>query len=495
MKTQIIALESHDDLISVRDKLSWAKTPRILLVLPKSAKVNLRLLDWKVLQRHADSLGAQLGLVTRRASVKRDAASLGIPVFDSTAAAQREPWNIPARKRRRVLKAPRRDLRTLHDEIHNKREPALLSSLPARAAIFTAGVLAFLALAGLFIPRAALTLYPEEKKQSVVISIAASDSTREVSLRGLVPAREADAVVSAEESLSISSRISVPKSKSKGIVRFTNLSQNEVNIPAGATVTTSSGFRFVTLNEVRLPPGMGRFVETPVEALQAGEQGNVAENTINLIEGSLGLSVSVSNPQPLSGGSNVMEIGATEEDRARLRGATVETLLRKAEAELRAALKEGDLLFSDTVEPAEIIEEVFAPLPGEPGNVLTLKMKVRFTARYVSAEDLLQLSLLALDASLEDGFEAAGAPAYQATTAPFSGADGVVRFEIEASRPLLRRIDKMAVFALVRGLNPRQARAALTSTLSLRQSPKIEMTPSWYPWLPLIPFNLSITLQ
>ncbi|MCE7861856.1 MAG: hypothetical protein DYG86_18975, partial [Chloroflexi bacterium CFX2] len=92
MKTKIITLESHDDLISVRDKLSWAKTPRILLVWPRYEKVTLRLLDLKVLQRHADSLGAQLGLVTKRVNVQRDAESLGIPVFDSTTAAQSNAW-------------------------------------------------------------------------------------------------------------------------------------------------------------------------------------------------------------------------------------------------------------------------------------------------------------------------------------------------------------------------------------------------------------------
>jgi hypothetical protein len=65
MKTQLIPLESHDDLISIRDRMSWAKTPRILLVWPKSERIPLRPLDLKVLQRHATSLGAQLGLVTR----------------------------------------------------------------------------------------------------------------------------------------------------------------------------------------------------------------------------------------------------------------------------------------------------------------------------------------------------------------------------------------------------------------------------------------------
>src|SRR5688500_20307884 len=84
MRTQIITLESHDDLISVRDRMSWAKTPRILLVWPKYEKVTLRQVDLKVLQRHALSLGAQLGLVTRARRVRADAEALKIPVFEST---------------------------------------------------------------------------------------------------------------------------------------------------------------------------------------------------------------------------------------------------------------------------------------------------------------------------------------------------------------------------------------------------------------------------
>ena len=53
MKTQIITLESHDDLVSVRDRMSWAKSPRILLVWPRFEKITLRPLDLRILQHHA----------------------------------------------------------------------------------------------------------------------------------------------------------------------------------------------------------------------------------------------------------------------------------------------------------------------------------------------------------------------------------------------------------------------------------------------------------
>src|SRR5215207_9852228 len=121
MKTQIITLESHDDLISVRDRMSWAKTPRILLVWPKYEKVTLRQVDLKILQRHASSLGAQLGLVTRARRVRQDAEALHIPVFESAGQAQRVKWPRP-RRRRFAWHAPRKDLREQREQVSVKEE-------------------------------------------------------------------------------------------------------------------------------------------------------------------------------------------------------------------------------------------------------------------------------------------------------------------------------------------------------------------------------------
>jgi hypothetical protein len=493
LKTQIITLESHDDLISVRDKLSWAKTPRILLVWPKYAKVTLRVLDLKVLQRHADSLGAQLGLVTRRAKVKRDAESLGIPVFTSTTKAQRELWPVSTRSRR-VPKPPRRDLRSLRDEVYEK-EASWRTSLLGRVLAFTVGVLAVLAMTCLFIPRATLTLYPETKTQSVVIPVSASESTQGVSITGLVPVQVATATVSVKQSLAIVSEISVPKSKSRGSVRFTNLSQDEVVIPAGTTVSTKTSVRFVTLKDARLPAGIDEYVEMPIEAKDAGEQGNVAEKTIDIVEGSLGISISVTNPEATKGGENSTVVGATDEDRSKLREVVVDNLMRAAEAKLKEQISSADLLLPDTIEAVKSIEETFTPEAGEPGKQLTLKMQVQFSGRYVSNDDLRELSLSTLNASVENGFVASALPTYKVIGDPSTDSAGVSHFDLEVSHSLLRQVDEMQVFSLVRGHKPQAAQTALTSTLSLRQKPEIVVTPSWYPWLPLIPFNISVEVK
>ena len=491
MKTQIITLASHDDLISVRDKLSWAKTPRILLVWPKYEKVTLRVLDLKVLQRHADSLGAQLALVTRRAKVRHDAESLGIPVFVSTTKAQRELWPVPAARSRRIPKVPRRDLRKIRDHLYEK-EAVWRTSLPGRILIFTAGVAAVLVIAGLFIPRATLILYPEAKTQRVVIPVMASESTQGVSVTGLIHSQKISATASVEQSLAIVSKISVPKSKSKGVVRFTNLSRGEVDIPAGTVTTTESSIRFVTLNDALLPAGIDQFVDVPIEALEAGAQGNVAPDEITLVEGSLGLSISVTNPNLLKGGANSQLIGATDEDRAKLSEMALDTLRSDAETKLRAQIAPADLLLLDTFEVSQITEENFTPPAGQPGETLVLTMQVEFSARYVLDDDLKELSLATLNASAENDFTAEVSPTYKVVAAPSTDNAGVSHFELDVTRTLLRQVDEMQVFSIVRGHKPEAIKDELVSKLSLRQPPKIAIIPSWWKWLPLIPFNISI---
>jgi hypothetical protein len=496
LKTQIITLESHDDLISVRDRLTWAKTPRILLVWPKYEDVSLRFLDLKVLQRHANSLGAQLGLVTRRASVRRDAEALHIPVFESARAAQRDVWPYRSSTERHIPRVPRRDLRALRESVYIK-EPSWRTSLLGRVLTFTAGVLAVLAVAGLFIPRAAVTLYPESQVQSVIIPVSASESISSVSLTGSVPARAITVVLNEEGSLAISSQISVPRSKAKGVARFTNLSQAEVKIPGGSVLLTvgDPSVRFVTLNETHVPAGPQQFVDVPVEALSAGVQGNVDADSITIVEGPLGLSVSVTNPEPTEGGSNSKVTGPTDADRTRLRKVLMGNLLGEAEKQMRGELALGDILLMDSIDISRILEETYSPEAGQPGKQLKLTMEVEFAARYILAEDLNQLALASLDASLPIDYSASALPVFKPVDEPVTDLEGVTRFDLEVTRTLIHNVRFSQVFELVKGQRPEAVTDRLSENLSLRESPEIRLSPSWWPLMPLIPFNLSLDLE
>lgn len=497
MKTQLIPLESHDDLISVRDRMSWAKTPRILLVWPKSERISLRALDLKVLQRHAVALGAQLGLVTRHRDIRREAQALGIPVFGSTGEAQRIPWPERDLRGKREWRRPRRDLRRLRKQAW-VREEAWRSHPATRILSFTLGVLAVLLLASLFIPRAEIVLTPEKQLQAVTLPVRADPSVGEVFITGNLPAYELRVVVNGTREALASGEIPVPKAKAEGVVTFRNLTEEEVTVPAGTVLISIGlpGARFVTLKVGELAGGLKATVDVPVQAEQPGAAGNVEAGTILAIEGSLGLQAAVSNAEPTTGGSDLVSPAATEADRERLRQALVDELQAKAQQQMQAQLAAEDVFFPDTLVLAQVLEETYDPPAGQPGRKVSLAMQVEFTALYASSADLAELAGAVLNASLPAGFVASNAPlALESLTSPATDADGVTRWNVRATRSIARGLDLARVIPLAQGRSPQAAGARLAESLSLAEEPGISVRPSWWPWLPLIPFNITVETQ
>ncbi|MBC6940976.1 MAG: hypothetical protein DWB59_13315 [Anaerolineae bacterium] len=222
MKTRLIALESHDDLVSVMDKMSWAKTPRVLLIWPKGERIALRPLDLRMLQRRARSLGADLGLVTRDPRVRREAAALGLPVFNSPRSAQSDDWPDSALPKFDRPRTPPAELRALREETRPPR--ARWSETPAaRAGFFALGVFAVLLLASLFLPKAAIRLSPETKTQRLTISVSADPALKSVFITGGIPAREATRETSGSFEIASTGETAVPETEAKGVARFRNL--------------------------------------------------------------------------------------------------------------------------------------------------------------------------------------------------------------------------------------------------------------------------------
>ena len=499
MKTQIITLESHDDLISVRDRLSWAKTPRILLVWPKYEKVTLRQVDLKVLQRHASSLGAQLGLVTRTRHVREDAEALNIPVFESAGEAQRVAWPQAPRKRlpRRIPSAPAKDLRDLRREQVSVREEAWRSHPVVRVGMFAVGVASVLVLVALFIPRAQVTLNPILKTQSVVLPVMASPSIDSVFITGSLPAREKRVIVEGEQTVIVTGEGVIPQSKARGVAQFRNLTQQAVTIPAGVVVSAAN-VRFVTTEEGNVDAGVGRKIELPVEAIEGGLAGNLDPETINAIEGRLGLSLSVTNPEPTTGGRELASAQASDADRTRVKSFLMKILDDSAREKFSNEVDSGDILFENTMSVSQILSEEYDPPAGAAGTKLTLTMHVEYSILYTSAADLTRLALLALNASLPSGFRAAAgsdAVTIKAVTTPLLDDDSSARWTMRAERKIIQFVDPALVSQLIQGLGSRAAQSRLEETLPLASSPEIKLSPSWWPWVPIVPFRISVVTQ
>jgi hypothetical protein len=497
MKTQIITLESHDDLISVRDRMSWAKTPRILLVWPKGEPVDLRLLDLKVLKRHAHALGAQLGIVTRGDAIRRTAQAAGVPVFESSAAAQREAW--PAvRRGRRKMRPPRRDLRELRAQGHPA-EASWRNSLLTRVSAFAAGVLAVLAISAIFIPRASITLYPESTTQRMVLPVTADPAIETLLSAGSVPAHEEKVVLQGTKSMIVGNRhITIPQTAARGVVRFSNLTQAAISIPAGTVVyvTDDPTVRFKTRNDTVLPAGVEQFVEVPVEAVEKGEQGNRDAGAIQGIDGPLALSARAENLEPTIEGSDRSALGPDDEVRKQALSELVDQLLPEAESEVRSRLGAEVILIEDSGRVSQVLEESYDPPAGQAGTMLKLAARIEFAFRIVNNEDLAKLAEASLNAAMPDDFlPVPGSLTVTQESKPQTDQSGVASWKISAERRLLRNTDAGALLARVGGRPTGVAQAELRNASHWERNPEIRMTPPWWPWLPMIPFRTEMVFQ
>lgn len=499
MKTIVIQLDAHDDLISVRDKMVWSKAQRILLVWPEEGHPGLRRkYDLVSLQRHAIELGAQLGLVTRDLEVNANARELGVAVFHSVKQAQRQRWQrtrVRRRFRRRAQNPER--VNALKNSLGNTK-PSLFQLGWSRLAIFTCGVLAVLVMGMFLLPGATVQIQPVQQEQSISMTLTADPNLTGPSLGGVVPAERVTTVVEVQGQIDASGKINVPDRKARGTITFTNLTNRSLILPAGSIVSTlpPEAIRFATTQEVILPAGAGTVAEVSALSLAGGAAGNVAAETVKVLEGAMGPGVLVTNLEPFSGGSDRVLPAVTQADYQKLRAQLIETLRENAQKDLALSLGSTKSLLASTLTLEPTLQESSLPEVGEPGDVLILNLRAEFSAMAVSGQDLARLATAALDANLAKGLRVvpstlAIAPASRAEKL----AGGRVEWTATATRRVAADLPRETLLKAVLGRRPPVAAGNLMKLMDLEIPPKITLNPSWWFWMPSLGFRIQFEVR
>jgi hypothetical protein len=206
--------------------------------------------------------------------------------------------------------------------------------------------------------------------------------------------------------------------------------------------------------------------------------------------------LSVTNPEPLKGGREVASVQASEADRKRAKDLLMKKLQSDAREGLAEQMASGDILFEDTFGVSQILSEEYDPPAGAVGSTLTLTMQVEYSILYASAPDLAELAALALNASLPSGFSAASdAITVKPVSVPLSSADNSTHWNVRAERKIVQQINVAQVAQMIQGVGSREAQTQLEKNFPLAGSPKIDLSPSWWPWVPMVPFRISVVTR
>lgn len=505
MKTYLVQLESHDDVVSARDKISWSKARRILLVWPRKGKIMERRLDLLLLQRHAQKNGAQIAIVTRSSEVRTHARDLGIPVFAKTAQAQQALWR---RARRRRLARPngRPSQPQLLRQQRNVFAANTALALPVRLLAFSAGVLAFLALVLLFLPAAEVQLKLEREPQRLTIPAWASPQIPAPNPSGGMPAQVVSAVVEGRDQATATGSTRAPDRPATGEVQLTNLTDRPLEVPAGSVVITHTDppLRYVLTETVRLPEGPGTQGLAPIEAVYPGRAGNVAAGRITAMEGPLGLNLAVENITAVQGGSDRVSPAPTEGDYRALRNKLLASLEDTARDELLGRVRPGERLLVETLRLNEVLEESADPDENQPGDRLQLAMRVEYQALVISEEDLQVVAQSALDANLASGFRPVPGSLQVEFSGPLEvaydeasgdaggGRQWQARWNLRVERFLEVDWSHDALVQAIKGRSIEEASEILAARLPLAEPPRFEIFPAWWVRLPYLPFRITL---
>lgn len=515
MKTQVVQLENYDDSVSVRDKMGWGQTKRILLVWPAHGVILERRLDLVLLLRHSQAIGAQLGLVTADQAVKANAKDLGIPVFADTRQAHSGRWR--AGKRRKYpgwlrqsdypgeaeRTARRSDLRKERPIPSQNSQKDGIKAQVARWGLFSLSLLALLALAVVLLPSAEIVIEPGTQLQQMTIPIQTSLETTSVNLSGDLPARWTTTVVEGRRSLPVSGKVRVPEKPARGEVIFSNLGANAVTIPAGTIVSTlrkepqSGVTRYATLAEAKVPAGVNKTTRVRVQAVLPGEEGNQPASAVQAIEGSLGLLLSVTNPTALQGGASLSVPGPTEADREKLYKQLLVSLQHSAGDELINAWQENpfqsSLPVTQTIQVSEVLTRTYIPAGALPAENLELILRVEFKLLTIQGSDLLQFAQPVLDANLETGQQTReGGIQVSLAQALRQDKTGQASGILHLSRIVEQSVTAAEAANLVRGMPVSKAGSLLQTRLNLARPAQVALWPAWWPYLPILPLRIEI---
>ncbi len=506
MKTIILQLDAYDDVISTCDKMNWSNGERLLLVWPERRPNLDGRLDMVRLQRRSRQVGAQLALVTRDPQTRYQALHLGIPVFSSVKKANSSPWRVARRFRQAAQPAlppppedrPPFDLQAVLQARQDAHLPAWRGA--NHPAWFIVGVLAVLALAAVLLPQAEIRLAPAARIQDVMLSVQADPQRSTPDLAGSVPAVRQEIIVEGSQSRAATGSMRLPDHPAQGEVVFTNLNDQAVSIPPGAIVRTLSDplVRFNVTRGGTLAAGPGLTTTLPIVAVIPGEGGNLPAGALTAIEGLLGAQATAVNLRPTRGGSDRPAPAATSEDIAALDLELRRSLAAQAQAQLQASLPPGDLLILSSLEIAETLDEELRPGRLLPGEVLSLRLRLKFRALVVRGDDLRRLAEQIFNANLPSGFQPDVDSLAWEVISPAGAAPGLMQsnqFEMHAHRQITAQIDEQRLLQAALGANLPTVQQRLQALAALESTPQIALTPAWWPRLPIAPFRIHIIQQ
>lgn len=457
-RTTVVATAA-DDIASVVARIEAARSPEVVLVVPREARALRSPAAWPHIAAVAKRNSLALGVVSPRGDVRSHARENGLPAAGSVTAVTRPP----------------------HHRIQLGDREFYVPRLPLGAVVRAVALVAMIGAAVIVgcyaIPSAEVVIVPASEAMTATARVRLNAIAGEPDLElGVQPAISFQHEFRTTLGVVTTGEAEVPDERATVVLQFSNGNESDAVVPAGTVVAEENGIAFATDVETAVPAGSA--ATAPATAVAPGTSGNVALATLTT-SFDLPSGITVTNPAAASGGTNQLVPAVAEEDVARVADLADAVLRRIGERELFDAVIEGTV-FPQTISVSIFSQDSLAN-PGEPAETFLVDFTAIVSALVVTDAQAIEYG----EALIASELEADRVLLPGSTSAELDGArveGGTVTVELTATGLVADRIDTAVARDAIAGASPADASVRLQEMLALEAPPQISISPGFIPW-------------
>ncbi len=353
-------------------------------------------------------------------------------------------------------------------------------------------VLALAAMA--LVPSATITISPALREQQAEVPITLDPKADSADADGHIPARLESLRLTGELRVTTTGKTQVPGQPASGEVVFSNLTDESILVPAGTGVlpTGRPDLRFTTTADLSIPAGKDATARVRVVAARPGLAGNLPSNSLDAIDGPLGLRATVAQPDRLTGGTEIERSAVAPADHATAMRLLTEQILTEAASEIEDALEDGEVLAPASLRVVRTPRSTFDREVGATADSVHLDLTLELTALVYRTEDLQAAAGLALEGRLPPSSDAVPGSLAWTLREPDLTRPEVQR--LHAEQQVYTPISASAVRRLARGMQPSAASARLAALPGQSQPAQVETAPAWWPFVPWLEVRVRVRM-
>ena len=472
----VILVERSEDIAGICGRVDTAPTWAVVVHAPDGNRQLSTELGMRRLMRHSEEAGRVLAIATRSSSLASRARSLGVPV-------SRKPehvrWDAAGK--------------------HVWRLGGLSWAAPnigrfIQVLVIAGVAVGALALALTLAPSGNVVAYPPTETLTETVAITASEDTTEIDFDTLaVPAERITSVQRYTLAVPATGSVTVGLTPANVSVIISNDTGTDVVVAAGTALLAGPEFiPFEIAESVTVPAGGN--ISTSATAMRPGEEGNVDVGTVSGWFDERYRFLTVTNPEPASGGTSEPRPAVSPNDVITLNNLarTLENSDSVVEGLVEA--RPFDAVFLRTAETSVTTGEV-RPAVGEPSDIVLMDVQVSITALAVVRATLDEVAVRVLGGDDESGeFIPGTVRAIETGARQVDAESGTVLTEIEIQGEFARGVTQGAVKDAVKGKSAEAAKQVLADRYGIEDA-EVSITPGWAPWMPRFGFRTDVEFR